>query len=75
MKKYFHLKLIDLYKEKYDPILHEEEHYTSGNREISKQNQNYQKFKTKHLNAGTYIIKVETKEGTVSKKVLIKWVS
>lgn len=36
------------------------------------QNQNYQKFKTKHLNAGTYIIKVETKEGTVSKKVLIK---
>ena len=31
-------EIIDLYKIKYDPVLHEEEHYTSGNRNISKQN-------------------------------------
>ncbi|MGZ0016723.1 LamG-like jellyroll fold domain-containing protein [Yeosuana sp. AK3] len=32
----------------------------------------YQTFKTKHLDAGTYIIKLNTIEDTVSKKVLIK---
>jgi len=32
----------------------------------------YQTFKTKHLDAGTYIIKLNTIDETVSKKVLIK---
>ena len=27
--------LIDLYKESYDPVLHESEHYTSGNKEVA----------------------------------------
>ena len=35
-------ELIDLYRIKYDPYLHEEEHYTAGNREISGQNREFQ---------------------------------
>ncbi|MBR9699902.1 flavodoxin family protein [Candidatus Woesearchaeota archaeon] len=36
-------EILDLYKIKYDPVLHENEHYTSGGREISKQNKDIQK--------------------------------
>ncbi len=35
-------ELIDLYAIKYDPILHEEEHYTAGRRMISIQNKKFQ---------------------------------
>ncbi|MBL7056308.1 NAD(P)H-dependent oxidoreductase [Candidatus Woesearchaeota archaeon] len=35
-------EVIDLYRIKYDPVLHEEEHYTAGNREISEQNREFQ---------------------------------
>jgi NAD(P)H dehydrogenase (quinone) len=34
--------IIDLYGVKYDPVMHENEHYTSGGYNISKQNQSYQ---------------------------------
>lgn len=34
---------IDLYKIRYDPVLHESEHYTSGNRKVSGQNIVFQK--------------------------------
>jgi|ETNmetMinimDraft_16_1059900.scaffolds.fasta_scaffold81667_2 putative NADPH-quinone reductase len=34
--------LIDLYKIKYDPVLHKEEHYTAGGYEITKQNKQFQ---------------------------------
>ena len=34
--------LIDLYKIKYDPVLKPEEHYTAGNRKITKQNKEFQ---------------------------------
>jgi len=34
---------IDLYKLKYDPVLHEDEHYTTGNRKVTKQNKEFQK--------------------------------
>lgn len=37
-------ELIDLYKLKYDPVMHENEHYTSGNYEVSKQNKKFQKM-------------------------------
>ena len=42
-KKY---DLIDLYKIKYDPILHDEEHYTAGegHRKVSKENKKFQKM-------------------------------
>lgn len=33
---------IDLYAENYEPVLKEEEHYTSGNRKVSKENKKYQ---------------------------------
>jgi len=36
-------ELLDLYKMKYDPILHEDEHYTSGGRTVSPVNQRIQK--------------------------------
>mgnify|MGYP001596856675 CR=1 FL=1 len=35
-------EIIDLYKIKYDPILHENEHYTAGNFHITKQNREMQ---------------------------------
>jgi len=35
-------EILDLYKMKYDPILHKEEHYTQGNTVISKQNKEIQ---------------------------------
>lgn len=35
-------ELIDLYKIKYDPVLHPDEHYTSGNTKISEQNKKFQ---------------------------------
>ncbi len=35
-------EVIELYKIKYDPVLHEEEHYTSGNKKVSKQNLKFQ---------------------------------
>lgn len=35
-------ELIDLYKIKYDPVLHPDEHYTSGGRKVSKQNKEFQ---------------------------------
>lgn len=35
--------LIDLYKEKYDPVLKKEELYTAGNRKVSKKNKEIQK--------------------------------
>ncbi|MBW2967377.1 NAD(P)H-dependent oxidoreductase [Candidatus Woesearchaeota archaeon] len=43
--------LLDLYRMKYDPVLHREEHYTAGNRKISKQNKDIQKKieRSKHL--------------------------
>ena len=34
--------LIDLYKDRFDPVLHEEEHYTSKGRKISRKVKNYQ---------------------------------
>ena len=43
-EKNIEFNLIDLYKVEYDPILHENEHYTSGKRGISKENLNYQKM-------------------------------
>lgn len=36
--------IIDLYRIKYDPILHENEHYTRGNKDISPQNKRFQKM-------------------------------
>lgn len=36
--------IIDLYRIKYDPILHESEHYTAGNRNISGQNRKFQRM-------------------------------
>lgn len=35
-------EVIDLYKIKYNPILEDEEHYTAGNRKVSKQNLKFQ---------------------------------
>ena len=35
-------ELIDLYKIKYDPVLHEDEHYTAGNVKITEQNKKFQ---------------------------------
>ncbi len=35
-------ELLDLYKMKYDPVLHEDEHYTAGKRSVSKQNRTIQ---------------------------------
>ena len=35
-------EVLDLYKIKYDPILHENEHYTAGNKHISEQNKEFQ---------------------------------
>ncbi|MGM5483087.1 MAG: NAD(P)H-dependent oxidoreductase [Nanobdellota archaeon] len=35
-------EVIDLYKENYDPVLHENEHYTRGNYEISERNKEFQ---------------------------------
>lgn len=34
--------VIDLYKIKYDPVLHEKEHYTAGGYDVSKQNKEFQ---------------------------------
>ena len=31
-------EILDLYRMKYDPVLHEEEHYTRGNKKVSSQN-------------------------------------
>ena len=46
-KKLIELKqdyeIIDLYKIKYDPVLHEDEHYTAGGYNVSKQNKEFQK--------------------------------
>ena len=36
------------------------------------ENTNYQEFKTNQLNGGSYILTITSKEGTISKKVLIK---
>ncbi len=36
-------EVLDLYKMKYDSILHETEHYTTGNREVSAENKTIQK--------------------------------
>ncbi|MFP4523695.1 MAG: NAD(P)H-dependent oxidoreductase [Candidatus Woesearchaeota archaeon] len=36
-------EVIDLYKLKYDPVLHEKEHYTAGKRQVSAQNRRFQK--------------------------------
>ena len=36
--------VIDLYKIKYDPVLHEDEHYTAGERAISAQNKKFQQM-------------------------------
>ena len=35
-------EVLDLYKMNYDPILHENEHYTSGNREVTKETKEIQ---------------------------------
>lgn len=42
-KKKIEYEVIDLYKINYDPVLHENEHYTAGNREVSRQNREFQK--------------------------------
>lgn len=42
-KKKIEYEILDLYKMKYDPVLHEKEHYTSGGREVSRQNKEIQK--------------------------------
>ena len=44
-------ELIDLYKIRYDPVLHEDEHYTSGSTKITEQNKNFQEkiFQTDKL--------------------------
>jgi len=36
-------EVLDLYKMKYDPVLHEKEHYTAGNRAVSGENRKIQK--------------------------------
>ena len=36
-------EVVDLYKMGYDPVLHEKEHYTAGNRHVSAQNKRFQK--------------------------------
>ena len=35
-------EVLDLYQMKYDPILHQNEHYTSGNKDVSQENQEIQ---------------------------------
>ena len=50
-------ELIDLYKIKYDPILHENEHYTAGNFHITKQNREIQE-KIKQTNKFIFIYPV-----------------
>ncbi|MFW6230411.1 MAG: NAD(P)H-dependent oxidoreductase [Nanoarchaeota archaeon] len=35
-------EVLDLYEMKYDPVLHEKEHYTAGNRNVSDQNKKIQ---------------------------------
>src|SRR3989344_176765 len=42
-------EIIDLYKIKYDPILHENEHYTAGNFHITKQNREIQEIIKKEI--------------------------
>ena len=37
-------ELIDLYKINYDPLLHENEHYTAGKKDISKENKRFQEM-------------------------------
>lgn len=41
-------EMIDLYSAKYDPVLKQTEHYTSGNYSVSAMNKNYQKLLKKH---------------------------
>ncbi|MFW5746500.1 MAG: NAD(P)H-dependent oxidoreductase [Nanoarchaeota archaeon] len=45
------IHIMDLYKMAYDPVLHESEHYTAGNTEISHRNQKIQEYiaKSDHL--------------------------
>ncbi len=47
-------EIIDLYKMKYDPVLHQNEHYTSGNKDINQINKNIQK-KIKNNNKFIFI--------------------
>jgi len=42
-EKDFSYEVLDLYKMSYDPILHEDEHYTAGRKDISEQNREIQK--------------------------------
>ncbi len=41
-KRGWELEMIDLYQIGYDPVLKPEEHYTSGNKEVSRQNLEFQ---------------------------------
>lgn len=42
-KSEHHFEVLDLYKLRYDPIMHKDEHYTAGNRKISQFNRQIQK--------------------------------
>jgi len=42
-EKKIEYEAIDLYSIKYDPVLHEDEHYTAGKRNVSKENKEMQK--------------------------------
>lgn len=44
-KKFF--TLVDLYEDKYDPVMHKNEHYTNGGYDVSKQTQKYRNLITK----------------------------
>ena len=42
-KRSWEYEILDLYEMKYDPVLHENEHYTAGGKEVSEENRKIQK--------------------------------
>jgi NAD(P)H dehydrogenase (quinone) len=56
-KQLTYYQIIDLYKMNYDPVLHEKEHYTSGNRNISRETAFFQK-KIKEANSIVFVYPV-----------------
>jgi NAD(P)H dehydrogenase (quinone) len=50
-------EVIDLYAIKYDPVLHEDEHYASGKKNVSQQNQEFQS-KVKNADSLVFIYPV-----------------
>jgi len=57
ISKEIEYETLDLYKMNYDPILHESEHYTAGNRDITEQNKEIQE-KIKNTNKLIFIYPV-----------------